>query len=229
MTYAKIINGVVTDIKSTNVDGSYVFSPPPVQIGWRYSNNTFTPNPSNTYNVQNWYWNVGASTTQVYSSAARNYVPVTDATYITWAAQGNTAIPVAAESDLIALFAAQYPAGWPPTPAQVAREAAAAAMVAGIQISSVSTPAINSTYALTDSAQIYINGIMACILATNGFFNGASTQVYFDISGNAKVFPSTTVFKDFALAVGDYINAVTQYALSGGTIGRLPSNQIAIA
>src|ERR1041384_7196455 len=53
------------------------------------------------YNPANWYWIVAGSTTQVYSSAAGAYVPVSNATYLSWKAAGNTPTNIASEQDLI--------------------------------------------------------------------------------------------------------------------------------
>lgn len=43
-----------------------------------------------TYTPGNWYWIVGGSSSQVYSSAVNNFVPVSDAAYSAWLAVGNT-------------------------------------------------------------------------------------------------------------------------------------------
>jgi len=64
------------------------------------------------YNVQNHYWIVGGSTTQIYSSAGADYVPVTDAVYEAWLASGGVPTQIDTESNLKAVFVAQYPAGW---------------------------------------------------------------------------------------------------------------------
>jgi hypothetical protein len=53
------------------------------------------------YNPKDWYWRVAGSTTQVYSSAAGNYVPVNDATYIAWLADTTHATTdIASEAEL---------------------------------------------------------------------------------------------------------------------------------
>jgi hypothetical protein len=52
------------------------------------------------FNPQNWYWAVGGSTTQVYSSVSNTYVPVADATYAAWLAAGNNPAPIPAEADI---------------------------------------------------------------------------------------------------------------------------------
>lgn len=52
------------------------------------------PPPHNRiYTPENWYWKVAGSTTQVYSSAAGSYVPVSDAAYQAWLATQNGQLP----------------------------------------------------------------------------------------------------------------------------------------
>lgn len=41
------------------------------------------------FNPNEWYWFVGGDQTQVYASARGVFVPITDATYVAWLAQGN--------------------------------------------------------------------------------------------------------------------------------------------
>ncbi len=53
-----------------------------------------------SYTPQNWYWIVGGSTTQVYSSAGVVYIPVADATYQVWLAAGGVPTKIAVEADL---------------------------------------------------------------------------------------------------------------------------------
>src|SRR5262252_7789655 len=45
------------------------------------------------FDPTNWYWIVARSTTQVYSSAVGDYVPMQDATYQAWLAAGNPPAP----------------------------------------------------------------------------------------------------------------------------------------
>jgi hypothetical protein len=65
----------------------------------------------NNYNPSNWYWAVGGSTSQVWSSAAAAYVPATDATYAAWLAAGNAPTPIDSEASLATVLQAAYPAG----------------------------------------------------------------------------------------------------------------------
>jgi hypothetical protein len=57
------------------------------------------------YDPKNWYWVVGGSTTQVYSSAIGDYVPVADATYVAWLANGNVPTKISTEAGLGAVLA----------------------------------------------------------------------------------------------------------------------------
>lgn len=52
------------------------------------------------YNPFDWYWIVADSTTQVYSSAIGNYVPVTNETFIAWKSDGTLPTRVISEAEL---------------------------------------------------------------------------------------------------------------------------------
>lgn len=52
------------------------------------------------YNPANWYWVVNGSTTQVFSSAIGNYVPVSDPTFLAWVASGGAATVIDSEASL---------------------------------------------------------------------------------------------------------------------------------
>lgn len=55
----------------------------------------------NAVDLTNWYWIVAGSTTQVYSSAAVAYVPVTDPIYLAWISNSlNKPLSIAVEQDL---------------------------------------------------------------------------------------------------------------------------------
>jgi len=47
-----------------------------------------------------WYWIVNGSTTQVYSSKAGGYVPITDPTYLAWVTSTRLPSKIASELDL---------------------------------------------------------------------------------------------------------------------------------
>lgn len=68
------------------------------------------------FDATNWYWTVGGSSTQVYSSAAGNYVPSTDSAYQAWVASGGVATSIASEAELGGVLA---PYSLRPAPANV--------------------------------------------------------------------------------------------------------------
>jgi len=57
------------------------------------------------YNPQNWYWTVGGNQTQVFSSAAGDYVPVANAAYQAWGADGTVPTRIDTEANLGAVLA----------------------------------------------------------------------------------------------------------------------------
>jgi hypothetical protein len=52
------------------------------------------------YDPRNWYWIVGSSETQVFSSAVGNFVSVNDATYLAWLADGTKPTRILNETEL---------------------------------------------------------------------------------------------------------------------------------
>lgn len=156
------------------------------------------------YNVTNWYWSVAGSVTQVYSSAGAQYVPVTDATYSAWLAAGNRATRIINETELQDVFATQYPAGWPPTLAQQA----AAAIAAGLAITSTGTPALDGTYSVDEDAQSEIGWVSNYILVNGKFPGGATQYPWIDMANQNHLFQSTQDFQTFATVVADYVAAL---------------------
>jgi hypothetical protein len=72
--------------------------------------------PPKPFRPRNWYWIVNGSTTQVYSSAVGNYVPVGNATYLAWLADGNTPSLIDTETNLGEVLATH---SLRPTPAAI--------------------------------------------------------------------------------------------------------------
>lgn len=63
-----------------------------------------------SYDPRDWYWVVAGSTTQVYASARKAYVPVADAAYAAFIAVGNSPTHIDTEANLRAvLWAARVP------------------------------------------------------------------------------------------------------------------------
>ena len=60
---------------------------------------------SDPFEVDKWYWIVNGSTTQVYSGATGDYVPVDAANYDAWLARGNVPTKIASEIELGAVLA----------------------------------------------------------------------------------------------------------------------------
>lgn len=52
------------------------------------------------FNAANWYWVVGGSTTQVFSSLAGDYVSAADATYQVWCSGGGVPTRIDTETNL---------------------------------------------------------------------------------------------------------------------------------
>jgi hypothetical protein len=109
------------------------------------------------------------------------------------------------------------------TPSQLA----AAAVSAGVAITSTSTPALNATYAVDPLSQGRIASISTYILV-NGNFPGASASYpWLDMSGAPHVFPSTAAFQAFATSVANYI-ALLDFILATNA-GTLPPATAALA
>lgn len=61
------------------------------------------------YNVNDWYWIVAASTTQVWSSARRSYVAQNDAQYLAWQQRGGVPARVDTQAELFDIIVKQAP------------------------------------------------------------------------------------------------------------------------
>ena len=180
-------------------------------------------NMSNMFNVRNWYWIVGGSTTQVYSSASVSYVPMSDPTYNMWISEGNHPTVIDNEADLSGVFFWQYPQGWYKNTAVTS---ANAAITHGITIVSQSTPSLNGIYALDSNSIENITGTELYILTNGTFPEGTETFPWADKNGTVHIFPNVAMFKAFATAVGDFVSAVEQYANTGQ--GFIPNNTVTI-
>ena len=91
---------------------------------------------------------------------------------------------------------------------QAAAANVAAALAAGIQITSTSTPALSGTYAIDATHQQLIAAEQFYILTKGTFTNGGTTKPWLDLSGVAHTFPSTAEFTAFAEAVAQYVDAL---------------------
>ena len=118
----------------------------------------------------------------------------------------------------------------PPTTPPTLAQQAAAALGAGLTITSTGTPAINGTYAIADGVAFGRNdiGTEAQFISTfQEFTNGTQTLEWPLIDGKTFVtFPSTATFMNFAKAAAQYYAAVKAVAALGA--GTLPSASVTI-
>ena len=185
------------------------------------------------YKPSDWYWVVASDTTQVYSSAAVAYVPVSDPRYVAWRAAGGQPTQIATEAELQAVLSAQFPGGWPQTLAQKA----AALLNNGLTIVSATNPDINAVYAIDIAAQDNFSKLYNLIQK-----NGGTTFPVDPITGQPRtslpwkvmsggangvvVFTSLTDFINVETAVGNMVLALDLIIATG--IGTLPTMSINI-
>ena len=67
------------------------------------------------YNAGSWFWIVAGDETQVYSSAAADFVKPDDAAYVAFLEDGGLPTRIASMEELRDVLLAQAPAGWKPT------------------------------------------------------------------------------------------------------------------
>ena len=120
--------------------------------------------------------------------------------------------------------------GPPAPPAPTLAQQAAAAIAAGLTITSTSTPALNGTYAVASGVPFGREdiGTEAQFVSTfSEFTNGTTTLEWPLIDGKTFVtFPNTATFMNFAKAAAQYYAAVKAVAATGQ--GSFPSNQVTI-
>ena len=115
-------------------------------------------------------------------------------------------------------------------PAPTLAQQAAAALGAGLTITSTGTPALNGTYAVASGVPFGREdiGTEAQFISTfSEFTNGTQTLEWPLIDGKTFVtFPNTATFMNFAKAAAQYYAAVKAVAATGQ--GSFPSNQVTI-
>lgn len=117
------------------------------------------------------------------------------------------------------------------TPVQSPDIQCAEAIAKGIVISSVSTPALNGTYALADSDQANINSEAQYINVYQEFTTGTQTMVWADAGGIPHTFPSTASFMLFAKACAQYVSGCKQAIMSAtsNAVVSFPSNRVQLS
>lgn len=115
----------------------------------------------------------------------------------------------------------------PPLYSPTLIEQSYALLNAGVILTSTGTPAVNGTYNAHPEAVSYLQSEMLSIL-THGFFADGTVSVeWVDTSGVGHVFPNTTVFRAFAVAVGAFVANLIKVQLGLSTV--LPDPNITIA
>jgi hypothetical protein len=112
----------------------------------------------------------------------------------------------------------------PPTPATIA----AAALNAGLAVTSTSAPAVDGTYALDPATQSKIAAMVLTIQVNGTFPNAMTTYPWPLLNGAFVTFPSVTVFKTWATALSNYVAALDLYA-AGAPGTALPTASTPIA
>jgi hypothetical protein len=122
---------------------------------------------------------------------------------------------------IAAMTAAQQQAA-----AIAAAEAAyAAAIAAGIQITSTSSPALNGSYAIDQTAQDAMTEVVTGIADGEGLPGGGATFIYPDASGAPHTFTAAQ-FTTFAVVVRNYVYALDLFVEGQG---EMPSPSATIA
>lgn len=114
----------------------------------------------------------------------------------------------------------------PVAPPQTLAEQAAAALSAGLAITSTSTPALDGTYAVDEAPQRRLNRVSVYLQINGVFPGGSSTITWLDTGGGKHVFDATQ-FKALASASGDYVAALDDVILGLSTA--LPGASATIA
>jgi hypothetical protein len=154
----------------------------------------------------------------------KNNNPVSPTVWLSYSSDGSNSLQSMLEVQPINATAAQLtalgltvqpdPPPTPPTLAQQAGAKAAAAIAGGIAITSTSSPALNGTYVIDQTAQEEIVAISLYIQENNIFPEGLTSLVWLDFSQLPHVFTSTTTFQAFAKAVADYVTGVDLAVMS---------------
>jgi hypothetical protein len=106
---------------------------------------------------------------------------------------------------------------------------AAAAIAAGIVLTSASKAALNGTYPVDPATQVKLNSAVTYIMLNNAFPPAsAASLAWYDMSGVAHSFTSVPDFKNFAVAFADFVAHVDIFASSNGSNGSIPSNTLTI-
>lgn len=129
------------------------------------------------YNPLRWYWKVGGSTTQVWSSQNLSYLPVSNGTYAAWAVN-NLPTPIASAGLLIQVMYTQVEPY---------------ILSIGATVSSTGTPAINAIYGMDPTSFSRLNTITSMLSNGKALPSGTTTFSYPDVTGNLHTFTATNI------------------------------------
>lgn len=113
-------------------------------------------------------------------------------------------------------------------PAPTPQSQAAAALAAGVALTSTGTPGLNGTYSCTAQSVSNVANVTTYILRNNKFPGGVSQMPWMDVNSVPHVFPDVATFDNFATKFADFVAACQIYSDSNGQIGSIPSNAITI-
>jgi hypothetical protein len=115
-------------------------------------------------------------------------------------------------------------------PIMTPRQQAAAAIAAGIVVTSNATPDLDGTYPVDPATQVKLNSAITYLMMNNAFPPASATTLpWYDSAGNLHTFTSLATFKAFATALADFVAHIDIYTSSNGASGSIPSNAITIA
>jgi hypothetical protein len=144
-----------------------------------------------------------------------------------------TAVPNSQDATVEAVWAAAIQVGvaayTPPVPPVLTpAQQAAVLMGEGLQVTSISMPAINGIYGCDQVSLINITGVFAYVEAKNQFPGAANSFTWYDTAGIGHTFTDVAEFLVFAETLCTFVAGVQEWVLGGGQ-GAAPSNVVTIA
>jgi hypothetical protein len=172
-----------------------------------------------SYNASDWYWCVGGSTTQVFSSARQIYVPASDGVYQNWLSTGKRASQIASEAELLAVLATSAPGVVLPSAAGLvayAQKKQAAIAAGGISVALSSSVVVEAS---TDAGSLALLNTAVALAqatpsATTPWVQENGTPVSLNAGEVLQIFEAAAAFIQSTFAT---LSAVIA-AINGGTI-----------
>ncbi|HTV45760.1 MAG TPA: hypothetical protein VMF05_10620 [Stellaceae bacterium] len=114
----------------------------------------------------------------------------------------------------------------PPATTPTLAQQAQAALAAGIEIASTSTPALNGVYACDPVSWAKVQGTSLYISVNARFPAGMTSLPWADLAGAVHTFTTTAEFQAFATAMGDYVTELQMAVIGQATA--LPAQPVTI-